>query len=184
MDLNGGISQYTGDDQDPWAHFDGTLSNVSVASDGTIWGLQTSGEIFCLVPTNTSPLSISEPHLLEENLARPDKAQYQFQVTNTGPGTTIRDLSLTLAYDEALFTANGIAVGPIPGVPGPLNYGESASLQFTLETKPSAVKGTYGFYSVRAVFTATRQNLSMSSATGGGWPSRSLPTSAKAVGEH
>jgi virginiamycin B lyase len=162
---DGSIAQYTGGVQKPWVQVPGTLSDISVASDGTIWGIQASKDIFYFVPN--SSLSISDPKLLEANLAQGEQATYQFQVTNTAPGTTIDNLSFTLGYDQEFFTANGVTVESVPGVPGPLEYGKSASPKFTLHTTQATPLGTYGFDSVRAAFTATTQNVPVDSKSGG-----------------
>ena len=53
----------------------------------------------------------------------------------------------------------------------------------TLETKASAVKGAYRFFTVRAVFTATRQNLSMSNGAGLCMAFEVSADCAKAVGD-
>jgi virginiamycin B lyase len=169
---DGSIAQYTGDDLKPWVQVPGTLSDISVASDGTIWGLQIPPQatpsvkrIYYFVPN--SSLSISDPRLLEANLAQGEHATYQFQVTNTAPGTTINNLSFTLGYDQEFFTASGVTVGNVLGVPGPLKYGQSASPQFTLDTTQTATKGTYAFDSVRAAFTSTTQNVPVDCESGG-----------------
>ncbi|KAJ7799260.1 tectonin 2 [Mycena olivaceomarginata] len=46
VNAGGNIFRYTGDDSNPWDQISGTLTNISAAADGTVWGVNAANNIF------------------------------------------------------------------------------------------------------------------------------------------
>ncbi|HEX2202189.1 MAG TPA: tectonin domain-containing protein [Longimicrobium sp.] len=135
-----------------WTRLSGTLATVSVASDGTLWGANQAGNVYYHVPP--APLVVSDPRLGEEDLEQDETARYLFDVTNTVPGTVLRNVQLHLLFDQAAFAAAGVSVTPAKvNLPAPLAFGETVTVRdVVLSAAPGARLGRYAFYGVQATY--------------------------------
>jgi virginiamycin B lyase len=144
-----GVSQWTGRG---WRKMDGELANISVAADGTLWGVKSDGGVQYHV--QAAPLVVSAARLSEQALEQGETAPYQFAITNTAPGTVLKNVTLTLLYDKDRFAKAEITVEQDTlTVPKPLAYGRTLTLYDVKLTASATTKpGSYGFYGVSATY--------------------------------
>jgi hypothetical protein len=148
VNSNGNIYKWNGSG---WTQVPGGLSNISVASDGTLWGVNSADNIYYYV--QAAPLVVSNPRLGEADLEQDETAKYLFDVTNTSPGTMLQNVVLGLLYDKAGFAQSGVtAVPDVIALPAPLAYGQTVTVSTLLTASASATLGYYGFYGVSAKY--------------------------------
>jgi hypothetical protein len=119
-----------------------------------------------------APLVVSGARLSVEALEQDETAPYQFAVTNTAPGTVLKNVKLILLYDKERFTESGITMTPDEvTLSKPLAYGRTVTLHnVEIQASPTAKPGSYGFYGVSASYDVEivkTTSVPVSSASGG-----------------
>ena len=136
-----------------WMWVSGPFSTIAAAADGTVWAGGPSSGTFYYV--RGAPLMISNVRLTGNDLVQGGFATYQFDATNTAPGTLLQDIALDLLYDEADWAARGVTVVWKSPPPGPLAYGQTATQAVSLAATPTAATGAYAFYGASATYQVT-----------------------------
>ncbi|MFW9969916.1 MAG: tectonin domain-containing protein [Candidatus Odinarchaeota archaeon] len=176
IDANGKIFKYSGNDLDPWTQIAGTiykysdgswseetanLTQISVGSDGTVWGVDRENQVLCNYYLKDSHLLVSAPKLDpgEERLEQGDEALFNFSVSNISSGANLTNISLRLVYDP--FTNIEIYTQPdvdenqhyeFPTI-AELGPGESSTLTFRIDAEQESVPDIYWLKAVEAEYT-------------------------------
>ncbi|HYH80525.1 MAG TPA: tectonin domain-containing protein [Longimicrobium sp.] len=135
----------------------GTFTNISAASDGTVWGLKkTLDPNSIYYRLNAAPLVIYNSGLTEVDLEAGEHADFGFSFTNLVPGVTLSEITATLLYDKEAYSASGMTVTPDSKTfEGSLGTNASGYLEFRLTAADNARLGKYGFYGVDVTYTVT-----------------------------